>query len=65
MGVVSPGHPDIETGEMPEKVLKLLTPQNDFTVWGDFYVCPVVPERAGWMRLVVVKGARRLLAGHR
>ena len=65
LGVVNPGHPDVDAGEMPDKVLKLLTLENDFTVWGDFYVCPVAPERAGWMRFVVVKNARRLTAGSR
>jgi hypothetical protein len=65
LGVVNPGHPDVDAGEMPEKVLNLLTRQNDFTVWGNFYVCPVAPVRAGWMRFVVVKGARRLRPGNR
>ena len=65
LGVVNPGHPDVDAGEMPERVLNLRTPEHDFTVWGDFYVCPVAPERAGWMRLVVVKGARRLVPGPR
>jgi hypothetical protein len=64
LGVVNPGHSDVDAGEMPQRVLNLLTPQNYFTVWGDFYVCPVAPERSGWMRFVVVKGARRLLPGH-
>src|SRR3954451_2683189 len=60
LGVVSPGRPDVEVGEMPNSVLRLLTAENDFTVWGDFHVCPVSPERAGWMRFVVVKEAKGL-----
>jgi hypothetical protein len=63
LGVVNPGDPDIDSGDMPDKVLNLLTREHDFTVWGDFYVCPVTPDRAGWMRFVVVKDARRLAAG--
>jgi hypothetical protein len=63
LGIVNPGHPDVDPGEMPDRVLRLLTPEHDFTIWGDFYICPVAPERAGWMRFVVVKRARRLVAG--
>jgi hypothetical protein len=63
LGVVSPRRPDAEAGEMPKNVLRLLTPAHDFTVWGDFYVCPIAPERAGWMRFVVVKEAKRLVPG--
>ena len=65
LGVVNPGHPDVDAGEMPDKVLNLLTPEHDFTVWGDFYVCPIAPQRPGWMRFVTVRKARRLIAGHR
>ena len=65
LGVVDPRHSDDEAGEMPESVFTLLTPENDMTVWGDFYVCPVSPQRAGWMRFVVVKQARRLLPGQK
>lgn len=63
LGVVSLGHPDPEYGDeptIPTNALDLLTPENGFTVWGDFYVCPVAPERAGSMRFVVVKKARKL-----
>jgi hypothetical protein len=65
LGVVSPGRPDVEVGEMPNSVLRLLTAENDFTVWGDFHVCPVSPERAGWMRFVVVKEAKGLFPRRR
>jgi len=65
LGVVNPGRPDVEVGEMPNSVIRLLTPENDLTVWGDFYVCPVAPERAGWMRFVVVKEAKGLAPGRR
>ena len=61
LGVVNPGHPDFDVGQMPDSVLKLLTPDHDFTIWGDFYGCPVAPERPGWMRFVVVRGARKLV----
>jgi hypothetical protein len=29
-------------------------------VWGDFRVCPVTPERPGWMRFVHIKDVRVL-----
>lgn len=63
LGLVSARHPDPEYGDeptVPKNALVLLTPENGFTVWGDFYVCPVAPERAGWMRFVVLKKARKL-----
>jgi hypothetical protein len=67
LGVVNSRHPvadDAYKPEIPSNVEKLLTAENDFTVWGRFYVCPVAPERAGWMRFVVVKKARSLVAKH-
>jgi hypothetical protein len=63
LGVVNLQHPiadDAYAPTLPENVSKLFTQRNDFTAWGDFYVCPVVAERAGWMRFVIVKQARRL-----
>ena len=65
LGVVNPNQPDDEWGKMPNRVRSFLTPEDDFSVWGDFYVCPVAPERAGWMRFVVVRDARRLVPGSR
>ena len=64
LGVVNLEHPiadDAYAPTLPDHVSKLFTRRNDFTVWGDFYVCPVAPERAGWMRFVIVKQARRLV----
>ena len=63
LGVVNKDHPiadDAYAPTLPDNVLNLLTDQNFFTAWGDFYVCPVAPERAGWMRFVIVKKARRV-----
>jgi hypothetical protein len=67
LGVVNVRQPiadDAYAPTIPENVLDLLTPQNDFTVWGEFYVCPVAPNRAGWMRFVTVKQGRNLVAHH-
>lgn len=64
LGVVNLRHPiadDAYPPTIPDNALDLLTPENGFTVWGDFYVCPVAPERAGWMRFVIVKRARNLV----
>jgi hypothetical protein len=64
LGVVNLEHPiadDAYTPTLPDHVSNLLTQHNDFTAWGDFYVCPVAPERAGWMRFVIVKQARMLV----
>jgi hypothetical protein len=63
LGVVNLEHPiadDAYAPTIPKNALDLLTPENDFTVWGDFEVCPVAAERAGWMRFVIVKHARNL-----
>ena len=66
LGVVNFEHPiadDAYEPEIPKNALNLLTAENDFKVWGEFYVCPVAPERAGWMRFIVVRRARDLVAG--
>jgi hypothetical protein len=64
LGVIDPGgpQPGEAEGALPRSVARLLTAENGFTIWGDFDVCPIEPRRAGWMRSVVVKGARRLFA---
>jgi hypothetical protein len=65
LGVVSVQHAvadDAYEAEIPRNAKKLLTSQHNFTAWGDFYVCPVAPERRGSMRFVVVKKASNLQA---
>jgi hypothetical protein len=64
LGVIDPGGPEPgeAEGALPRSVQRLLTVEHGYTVWGDFYVCPVEPRRPGWMRMVVVKSARRLFA---
>lgn len=67
LGVVNRDHPtpdDAFPPDIPNNAAKLLTPKND-TVWGNFYVCPAAPERAGWMRFVIVKEAARLVVGRK
>ncbi|MGI9168838.1 MAG: hypothetical protein ACR2FH_01495 [Caulobacteraceae bacterium] len=39
-----------------------MKPGNGYTVWGDFHVCPIAPERAGWMRFVTVDKARQIFS---
>ena len=63
LGVVNPANPGSDVGELealPANVSRLLGDNNFATIWGDFYVCPVAPEREGWMRFVVMKHARGL-----
>src|SRR6185312_4126317 len=63
LGVVHAERPvadDAYAATVPVYALRLLTPEHHFTVWGEFYVCPVAPDRPGWMRFVTVKKARRL-----
>jgi hypothetical protein len=67
LGLVSLKHPDPEDGDqpaIPDNVENLITSENH-TVWGDFYVCPVAPDRPGWMRFVVLKQARKLFVTDR
>jgi len=62
LGLVSLRHTDPEDSNepsLPNNVANLITSENH-AVWGDFYVCPVAPDRAGWMRFVVLKRAREL-----
>jgi hypothetical protein len=40
--------------------LKSADPGFDRIVWANFKVCPVSPERAGWMRFVHIKDAKVL-----
>ena len=64
LGVVNLEHPiadDAFDPTLPDSVADLLADGNRFTVWGDFYVCPVAPERPGWMRFVIVRRARNLV----
>ena len=68
LGVVNARHPiadDAFAPTLPDNALRMLTPENAFTVWGKFYVCPVAPERTGQMRFVVVKEARGLVVRRR
>lgn len=67
LGLVSLKHPDPEDGDqpaIPDNVENLITSENH-TVWGDFYVCPVAPNRPGWMRFAVLKQARKLFVTDR
>jgi len=59
LGVISTKK-DQDDGDLPDNVTRLMTPENDYTVWGDFHFCPAAPERAGWMRFGTVDQARRL-----
>ena len=52
LGVVNPTEPGTDAGELdalPTRLRRLLTDKNAYAVWGDFHVCPVMPERVGWM----------------
>lgn len=65
LGVVNEHHPiadDAYAPTLPDSLARLLTKRSSYTAWGDFYVCPVAPARAGWMRFVVVRKARRVFA---
>lgn len=64
LGVVArPGSPE-GADLLPPSVLKM-EPSFDRDIWGSFRVCPKTPDRAGWMRMVVVVDGRRLTARQR
>ena len=44
---------------MPDSVLRL-DPSFERSIWGRFRVCPLTPERVGWMRMVYIDVARNL-----
>lgn len=64
LGVVNPSDPRTDDGELdslPIGLGRLLTDKHVDAVWGDFHVCPVAPERDGWMRFVTVNRTRKLV----
>ena len=51
---------------LPEPVRALIVSDTDAVeVYGDFHVCPLQPDRPGWMRFVRMDRARSLTARHR
>jgi len=60
LGVINPQN-DADAGEMlPPNVRSQMTPDNGYVVWGQFHVCPVAPDRPGWMRFMTIDRARKL-----
>jgi hypothetical protein len=45
---------------VPANVARYLRANRTDRLWGRFLVCPLAPERAGWMRPVRVAAARNL-----
>lgn len=67
LGIVNPktGVTDVdEMGALPRRVAHVLV--DGVFVWGNYHVCPIAPERPGWMRFVVADRAKgRLLVQQR
>lgn len=66
LGVVSFLHPvpdDAYPPDIPSNVAEKQAATASDTIWGNFFVCPVTPERSGWMRFVVVRKAKGLFTG--
>lgn len=51
---------DNEDPDFPANVEKIWTPRLGVPLYGDFEVCPLAPERAGFMRPVCVESAKNL-----
>jgi len=50
-------------GDLPAPVQPLFSSDAfDVDVYGDYQVCPLAPDRRGWMRFVRLVQARRLVA---
>jgi hypothetical protein len=64
LGVVSRSGASDGADLLPPKVSRM-GPSFDRDLWGSFRVCPRMPERAGWMRMIVVTDARHLTARER
>jgi hypothetical protein len=60
LGVTSRSGP-LENADVLPHSLRQARPTFDRDVWGDFRVCPLAPDRAGWMRMVILVDARRLI----
>ncbi len=55
LGIVNPktGVTDVdETDALPDSVTAVLT--EDVAVYGNYHICPIAPERRGWMRFVFI-----------
>jgi hypothetical protein len=59
MGVTSRAGPIESSDELP-LLVRQMQPSFDHNVWGEFHICPVTPDRRGWMRMVILTGARKL-----
>jgi hypothetical protein len=64
LGVIARSGEAEGTDVLPARVSKL-APSFDRDIWGSFRVCPQTPNRAGWMRMVVVVDGRSLKAVQR
>jgi hypothetical protein len=52
-----PGPIDYDGADaIPPRVSEVLT--DGVFVWGNYHVCPIAPERAGWMRFVFIDRAK-------
>ena len=49
-----------DTDDALPATIKRLEPSFDRRIWGNFRVCPLAPERAGWMRMVYMTATAKL-----
>jgi hypothetical protein len=49
-----------EDPEFPANVQRVWQTRIGHTLWADFEVCPLEPERAGWMQAVSVESAKNI-----
>jgi hypothetical protein len=64
LGVVSKSGASEGRNVLPAKV-RSMAPSFSRELWGSFRVCPKTPDRAGWMRMVVLTDARSVIAKER
>lgn len=64
LGVISRSGAAEGSDVLPAMVARM-QPSFDRDLWGSFRVCPQTLEHAGWMTMVVVTNARRLIAKRR
>ncbi len=61
LGVLDADGHDESDSVIPPNVAKVSGKYVDVPTYGDFEVCPLTKERAGWMQMVCINSALKLI----
>ena len=53
---------EAEADDVLPAAVQRMNPSFERSIWGNFRVCPLTPERAGWMRMVYITATAKLKA---